>query len=158
MKSEHYPYKVAAVYPDAATAEAAIQALVTSDLGGIRIFLLDSGTAEVDLAVVPEPRACRDTDTGATITAGAAAPATPALFISAPVVEALVVLGYGTMIGGTAGAIHGLRLRENILADMLKDMFKAGYQVIIVHAADAKTERRLHEVIQSTMAGETVYS
>ena len=90
--------------------------------------------------------------------AGAAAPATPALFISAPVVEALVMPGYGTMIGGTAGAVHGLGLRENVLADMLKDMFKAGYQVIIVPAAGAKTERRLHEVIQSTMAGETVYT
>jgi hypothetical protein len=170
MKSQHYPYKVAAVYPDAAAAEAAVQTLKTSDLSGIRIFLLDSATAEVDLAIEPEPLAARDTVVEETVTGGAAgtavgavvtgaaALAAPALFVSAPVVGPLIVLGYGAMIGGTVGAIHGLKLRENVLADVVKDTIKGGYHVIIVHAASEDTERRVRDVIQSTMAEETAYT
>ena len=62
------------------------------------------------------------------------------------------------MIGGTVGAIHGLKLRENVLADVVKDTIKAGYHVIIVHAASEETERRVRDVIQSTMAEETAYT
>jgi hypothetical protein len=167
MKSEHYRYKVAAVYPDAMTAEAAVQALKTNDLGETRIFRLDPGAGDVDLAIEPEPTAARDevvkgTVTGgasgvaaAAVTAGAAALATPALFVSAPVVGPLVVLGYGAMIGGAAGAILGLSLPENMFADIVKDTLKAGYHVIIVHAAGKETRHRVHDVIGSTMTVKT---
>jgi hypothetical protein len=37
-----------------------------------------------------------------------------------------IILGYGALIGSTAGAIRGLRLRENLLADLVKDALKAG--------------------------------
>jgi hypothetical protein len=166
MKREDYPYKVAAVYPDAATAEAAVRALKISDLSDIRILLLDSGASEADLAIEPEPRATRDTIVKETVTGGAAgagatgaaALATPALFVSASVIGPLVVLGYGAMIGGTMGVIHGLRLRENLLAGLVKDTLKAGYHVVIVHAPSEETERRVRDIIQSTMAEQTTFS
>jgi hypothetical protein len=68
MKSENYPYKVAAVYPDYATTEATIHALNITDIGDVEIVRLEPGTSEVDLAIEPEREETRDTVVKNTVT------------------------------------------------------------------------------------------
>ena len=167
MRREYYPYKVAAVYPDAAAAEAASQVLKDADLHDVRVFMLDTGAHAFNLAIEPQSLITRrngvgKTDFGATIAATAgtdvtrgAGPASPALFVSAPVVGPLIVLGYGAVIGGEVGVSHGLRLREKLLVQLVKDTLKAGYHVIIIHAASEDAQRRVQDVIQMTMVEET---
>lgn len=170
MKSERYPYKVAAVYPNNAATEAAVHALNLTDLGDIEVARLEPGSSEIDVAIEPERAETRDTvvkDTvaggiagtaaGAGLT-GAAALGAPALFVSAPVVGPLIVLGYGAMIGGTVGAIRGLKLRENMLSGLVKDALKAGCHVIVVHAASEDAQRRVQDVVNTTMAEDTAYT
>ena len=170
MNSEHYPCKVAAVYPDSATAEAAVHELNITDLGDIEVVRLEPGAHQVELAIEPEREQTRDTVVNDTVTAsvvgtaagavltGAAALGAPALFVSAPVVGPLVVLGYGAMIGGTVGAIRGLKLRENMLSGLVKDALKEGYHVVIIHAASEQGQQRVQDVINTTMAEDTAHT
>lgn len=168
MKSEHYPHKVAAIYPDAAAAKAAVVALDADEADDIKVMQLAPDASDIDSTIEPETQATRDTvakDTVAgvatgtaagAVTAGVAAALTPALFVSAPLVGPLVVLGYGAMIGGTAGAIRGLKLRENMLSGLVKDTLKAGYHVVIVHAASEEAQQRVEAVIDTTVTEDTM--
>lgn len=167
MKHDSYPHKIAAVYPDIAAAEAALNAFNLVQLSGIRITHLAPGASGVDLAIEPEVEETRKTVVENTLAGGAAGTVTgaavagatsilaPALFVSTPVVGPLIVLGYGAIIGSTAGAIRGLRLRETLLADLVKDALKAGYQVVLVHAENEDAHRRAQVVIDETVAEET---
>ncbi|MHB1214053.1 MAG: hypothetical protein ACYCY9_03605 [Thiobacillus sp.] len=78
--------------------------------------------------------------------------------MSAPVVAPLVVLGYAAVIGGTAGAILGIKPREGMLAGMVKDALKAGFYVVIVHAANHAAQQRAEAVISQTMADQSARS
>lgn len=163
MRTELYPHKIAAVYPHGGAAEAAVMELNTANLDNVQVVLLAPGAGEAELAIEPDPTATRDTVTRDAVTgaaagtlagaaaAGAAAVVAPTLFVSAPVVGSLIVLGYGAVIGGTAGAIHGLRLREGVLAGLVKDALKAGYYVVLVHAADDEAQRRAREIVDETV-------
>jgi hypothetical protein len=114
MKSELYSHKIAAVYPDAATAEVATFRLHAAKLVDSRIVRLDPNAGDADLAIEPEIEETRDTLTkdvakggvagtaAGAVVAGAASVLAPTLFISAPVVGPLIVLGYGAMIGSAA--------------------------------------------------------
>jgi len=167
VKHESYPHKIAAVYPDKTAAEAALNAFNLVRLGGIRITLLAPGAGEVDLAIEPEIEETRNTVVEDTLAGGAAGTATgaavagatamlaPALFVSAPVVGPLIILGYGAIIGSTAGAIRGLRVRETLLAGLFRDALDAGYRVILVHAQTEEARLRAQVVIDETMAEET---
>lgn len=169
MKKEFYPHKVAAVYQDVAAAQAAVNELNNADLDHAEIKQLGPDTKNTGLAIEPEPEASRDTLTKDTIiggavgtaagaaVAGTAALVSSTLFVSAPVVGPLVVLGYGSVIGGIAGAIRGLRLREGMFAGIVKDALKAGYHVIIVHAENEEALHRAQSVIDETMADKTTH-
>lgn len=171
MKSGNYPYKVTAVYPDDATVETAARVLENANLGDVRIVRLEPGTNnEVDPGIEPDTEASRDallrdtatggaagTAAGAAV-AGATAVTAPTLFVSAPIVGPLIVLGYGALIGGTVGAIRGLKLRENVLAALVKDSLKAGYHVIVIHAADRDAQRRAQEVVGDSVVETTAHN
>lgn len=170
MNTKSYPHKVAAVYPHAAAAEAALNTLNLARLSGIRVTHIVPGAREVDLAIEPDVEGTRDTVVADTLTGGAVGTATgavaagaaailaPALFVSAPVVGPLIVLGYGALIGSTAGAIRGLRLRETLLASVVKDALKAGYHVLLVRAENENAQHRALIVIDETMIEETAHT
>ena len=167
MHTEQYPNKIAAVYPDGAAAEAAAMALEAARLNNTAVLRLAPGDSFVDRRIEPETGAIRDTVIRDTIsggaagtaagaaTAGALAATTPALFVSAPVVAPLVILGYGALIGATAGAVRGLRLRETVLAGVVRDALDAGYYVIVVYAANAEAQRRAQAVVNDTVPEQT---
>lgn len=162
MILEQYPYSVAAIYGDAASANVAVSMLEHSGLGDARITRLTPGQPGVDSAIEPESVGTHNTLTMDSLTggiagagalmAGAVTALTPALFVSAPVVAPLIILGYGSLLGVTAGAIRGVRLRELALAGLVKDALKAGYHVVLVHSANEQIRDRAQAVIDETMA------
>ena len=171
MTNEHYPCKIVAVYPDHRTASAAVRALDEVSPDDIRVIELSPYATGTGRPVKPETgmscdTATRESDAGGT--AGTAANAAAAettvataaiLFISAPVVAPLIVLGYGAMIGGeAAGAIRGHRLRENVLGDLVKDVLKAGYHVVVIHAANNEAQKQAAAVISATLPEQTTHN
>lgn len=170
MSSEHYPHKVAAVYPGSIDADIAIEALEHSDLGDARIIRLVPGASDIDAGIEPELEGTKQTvardaltgtvagTTAGAVAAGAAASLVPTLFVSAPVVGPLIILGYGALIGGSAGAVHGLKIREMMLSGVVKDALKAGYHVVVVHAATERTLHRAERVIDATLAEQTAHT
>ena len=170
MHTELYPNKTAAVYHDGATAEAAAMALEAAGLENVSVLRLAPGDSTVDQAIEPETGATRNTVTRDTMTGGAAGTAAgaaaagtlavtaPALLVRAPVVAPLIILGYGAAIGATAGAVRGLRLRETVLAGLVRDALDAGYYVIIVHAANDEAQRRAQAVIDDTVTEQTAHT
>lgn len=163
MKPEHFPHKLAAVYPDAQSAEAAMNAVTAAVTGDVRVIRIDPHSDNVDSAIEPEADAVRATvareaviggvagSAAGAATAGLAAAVVPALFISAPVVASLIVLGYGAVIGTTIGAVHGLRLHDNLFADLVKDALKAGYYVLVLNAANESARRQAENVLDATL-------
>jgi hypothetical protein len=161
---------VAAIYPDLEETEATVMALVDSNIDDIDIVQLAPGAKDSGLAIEQETEAIRDTvtrDAGigsvAGTAAGAAAGGTTALvasslFISAPIVGPLVMLGYGTLIGGIVGAIRGLRIREGQLAGLVNDALDAGYYAVVVHAVNEQGRDRAQEIINLSMAEQTVHT
>lgn len=170
MKKESHPHKVAAIYQTIVEAEAAAMALVDSKIDGIDIVQLAPGAEDIGMAIAQDAEATRDTitkdaavgtaagtATGA-VTAGTIALVSASLFISAPVVAPLMVLGYGSLIGGIVGALRGMNLHEGQLAGLVKDALDAGYYAVIVHAVDEKSSERAQEVINLTLADETAHT
>lgn len=156
------------MYPDNRAVSAAMNALDATALEQVRVVELAPDATDIDRAIVPETgtrhdSVARDATGGAAGTAADAATAgapdavAPALFVSAPVVAALIVLGYGAMIGATAGAIRGLRVRDNVLAAVVKDALKVGYHVLILHAASIEARQRAETVIGDTLPGQTAH-
>jgi len=161
MKSEHYPYEVAAIYPDGGTAAAAVDALDAAALDDVRVIEFSPDVTGAARAIMLKSVANGDMTAGNAVARSAAgtAPgaATAALFVSAPVIGPLIVLGYGAMLGVTAGAVRGLRLRRDLLAGLLMDALKAGYYVVILHAANNKVQQHAEAVINATLPAETAY-
>ena len=170
MTHEHYPHKVTAVYLDDVAAKDAVRALNGADLGDVKVLQLTPDTRNIDSAVEPETEATRDTLTrdtlagGATGTAagavvsGVTAVVAPTLFVAAPITGPLIVLGYGAMLGGIAGAIRGIKPSESELAALVKDALNAGYYVVMVHAANDEARQKAEAVINDTLAEETAHT
>jgi VIT1/CCC1 family predicted Fe2+/Mn2+ transporter len=171
VETEHYPHKAVAVYLDEETAQQAAQALRDAELGDARIDVLGPDSIDVDRAIEPEPGGARNriiedmlagsaagAVAGGALIAGGASVLAPALFVSSPIVGPLIVLGYGAMIGGTGGAILGLRAGEHRLAGLVKDALAEGFAAVIVHTADADAESRAAAVIAGTMAEKTAHT
>lgn len=166
MKKESHPYKVAAIYPGIDEAEATVMALVDSKIDGIDIVQLAPGTEETGLAIENETEATLDTITrdagiggiAGTAAGGAAVLVASSLFVSAPIVGPLIMLGYGTLIGGIVGAIRGLKIREGQLAGLVNDALDAGYYAVVVHAENEQGRNRAQDVIDLSMAEKTAHT
>lgn len=162
---ETYRHKYAAIYADLETASRALTVVknlhpVTS---GIRCYLLGPGDPDLEIKLEPDSSEVahtlvRDAEIGGmaglTTAAGGVVLGTVklTLFISHPVLTSLVVLGYGTAIGGTTGAIVGLRVKEDLFIGTLRDTLAAGHWVVIVHAADAAAGKHVARTLEFTFA------
>jgi hypothetical protein len=167
MKTERYPHKIAAIYSDAEHAEGAVRALRQAELDGVEITRLAPDSHAPGSAVEPEQAETRNrfivdmlvgggigTAAGAA-GAGAMAIALPSVFVSVPVVGPLVVAGYGAILGATAGALKAFKVKEGLLADMVKDSLDKGFHVLIVHSHDAGTHERAERIVGETFAEDT---
>ena len=168
METEHYPHKVAAVYASAAAAEAAQRELLEARLGDIVIREVGPNTLDADARIEPEQKQTRNSfikdilaggALGAAVGAagaGASAALLPTLFVAAPVLGPLMVVGYAATLGGGAGAVKAFKIKEGVLAGVVEDAAKDGLYSLIVHAPDAETQAHVEEVIQRTLAEKTL--
>lgn len=168
MQTEQYPHKIAAIYTDAARVDAAIRALWDAAVGDVRMTRLAPDSPDPGRGIEPEQAETRNrfivdmltgggigTAIGA-VGAGAIAIGLPTLFVSAPVVGPLAVAGYGATLGATAGAIKAFKVKEGLLADMVKDSLARGFHVLVVHARDAEAQGRAEQVIEHTVTEDTL--
>jgi uncharacterized iron-regulated membrane protein len=107
METELYSHKIAAVYPDDATAKQAVQALQEAGLDNAKVTALAPDDEGVSPAIEPETKETRNkvvldtlfgTATGGAagaVTAGAIAVVAPSLFVSAPIVAPSSCLATG---------------------------------------------------------------
>jgi hypothetical protein len=168
METEHYPHKVAAVYSSAGAAQAAQQALLQAGLGDIVIRQVGPNTVDADARIEPEQKQTRnrfiqDILAGGALGAaagvagaGASAALLPTLFVAAPVLGPLMVVGYAATLGGGAGAVKAFKIKEGILAGVVEDAAKDGLCSLIVHAPDAETNARVEQILEQTLAEETL--
>lgn len=168
MRTEHYPYKLAALYPDAVSVAAADSALRYAHLDGIRSMQLHPGSNDVGQAVEPEQAETRnhfvrDILIGAGIgtvlglaAAGAIAVWLPSLFANAPILAPTMVVGYVASLAATLGAIAAFKPREGLLSGKVQDALNHGSHVLIVHAPDDAAQRRVEKVVEATPAREVI--
>jgi hypothetical protein len=153
MANGSHPHKVAVVYPDYRSAAAALRTLSTAKLDDIMVTELTPDASDLDQTTGLRTGMARNTEPGETATATVSMRAAKimTLFVSAPVVASLFVLGYGAIIGRTAESIRRLRLSENIIAGLVKDTLSAGYYVLILHAENDEARRNAEAVISATL-------
>lgn len=168
MNTEHYPHKLAAIYPDSDSTEVAKYNLRYAGLGDVRFVHLHADSAHVDRAIEPEQAETRnhfirDILIGGVIGsavgaagAGALALDMPSLFVSAPVIGPLMVAGYSATLGATAGAIKGFKIKEGLLAGMVQDAIRNGFHVLIVHSPDDAIHMRAERAVARTLVEDTL--
>lgn len=157
MRNLQYPYKAAALYGDAASAEAAIRMLRHPGLGGAKILQLGPGAYASDSANDSEADEPHGAVSGVAfpgaMEADGVTALTSSLFVSVPVVAPLIILGYGSLVGGSAGPVCGTRLGERLLTGVVRDVIKAGCYAVLVHSVDEAMHGRAQALIGKTMAG-----
>lgn len=159
MLTEHYPHKLAAIFPDADGIEIARKSLVDAQLDDVVMMHLHSGSSRVGQAIEPEQAATRnhfilDILAGAGIgallglmLAGLVAAMFPSVFSNVPVLGPLMVIGYVSSVGMIFGAIKSLRVKEGILSGKVQDALKEGSHVLLVHSADDATHTRASRIV-----------
>ena len=168
MNSEVYSNTIASVYPDEDSAQSAVKDLRDANIDGIVVrHMKPEASDDIERVIEPDAEAVpgnvvktsavgggAGTVAGAAV-AGTAAVMAPTLFVSAPVIGPLMVLGYGAVIGGTVGAVKGLRLRTGMLSGLVKDALKDGHHVVIVHTASDEAQHDAETIIGDTLAEDT---
>jgi len=153
--TEHYPRKLAAIYPDSDSTEVAKYNLRYAGLGDVRFVHLHAGSPHVGRAIDPEHTETRNHFIR-DIPIGATAMGLPSLFVSAPVIEPLMAAGYSATLGVTAGAIKGFKIKEGLLAGMVQDAIRKGFHVLIVHSPDDATHARAERAVANALAEDTL--
>lgn len=165
-----YPHKLAGIFPDTAALAQSEQLFREAGFSveQVNSILADEPVRRQERKIESESGGVRDefvrdisVGTGVGGVVGAAGAAgiglgLPALFVSAPVVAPLMVLGYAATIGGLAGAIHGLHIKEDVLTSVVEDALHQGYPVLMIHARDKQQAEKAHELMKSTMQVEEV--
>ena len=161
MRIEHYPHKVAAIYPDAASTETARHALADAHLDDVLMVHMHKGSSHIGQAIEPEQAATRnhfilDILAGAGIgtlagiaVAAAIAVFVPSLFMNVPVLGPLMVVGYIANVGMIFGAIKGLRVREGMLSGSVQDAINHGSHVLVIHSPDDTTHGRVGKILHN---------
>lgn len=159
MRIEHYPHKLAAIYPDAASTETARQTLASAHLGDVLMVHMHKGRSHISQAIEPEQAATRNhfivdilagTGIGALagiVVAAAVAVLVPSLFLNVPILGPLMVVGYIANVGMIFGAIKGLRVREGMLSGSVQDAINHGSHVLVVHSSDDVTHDRVGKIL-----------
>lgn len=86
---------------------------------------------------------------GAAGAAGSAlfALANTAVFMTNPVMGALMITGYAATVGGTIGALKGVSLKETAYLGVVEDALNKGYWVVAVHTQDDQEKDRAGGII-----------
>lgn len=153
--------KVAGLFPNRTGANKASARLERAGFERGRIHYLnpDSDERSIEKALVVAPddvpaHLARDAGTGAAAGGAlgvAAAVGLPTLFISVPVIGPLAAMTYGATIGGTVGALKGLKLREGHFASIVRDGLNNGCHAVIVHTNDDDDLEHAYSLMRKTL-------
>lgn len=75
------------------------------------------------------------------------------LFLAAPVVGALAMLGWGASLGGLVGAIAGAQSSRGDVSDLIQDALAGGHVVLAVQAATSAQARLAEQLIGASVQG-----
>jgi hypothetical protein len=131
--------KIAALYPSASAADTAAFLLRDARVGRVDVMHIGDGRQGDG----PREEASSESS----------APGAASLYVSAPVVAPLVILGYGALVGGAPGAVRDLDLAQPTFDDLINDALDAGFYVLMVHARDKQKRRQARDVLDRTIAG-----
>ncbi|MFP3873567.1 MAG: hypothetical protein ACLFQT_01440 [Thiohalophilus sp.] len=160
-----YPHKLAGIFPDTTSLDRAEQLFREAGFPGDQVNRIHSGETlrEQEQKIESESGGVRNEfirdismgtgigGVGGALGAAGIGLGLPALYVSAPVVAPLMVIGYAATIGGLAGAVHGLHVKEDVLTSVVEDALHNGYPVLMVHTSDKSETEKAHELMQSTM-------
>ena len=60
------------------------------------------------------------------------------------------------MLGGTVGAVKGLKIKEDAYAAITQEALKQGYWVVVAHGRNEGEQQKAHQVFQDTTADREV--
>jgi len=160
-----YPHKLAGIFPDSTSLAQAEKLFVEAGFSREQVNRIQTGEAlrEQEQKIESESSGVRNEfirdisvgtgvgGVGGAIGAAGIGLGLPALYVSAPVVAPLMVIGYAATIGGLAGAVRGLHVKEDVLTSMVEDALHNDYPVLMVHTGDKRETEMAHELMQSTM-------
>lgn len=161
---EQYTHKVSAIYADEAAARQALQILRDHGFPEKQLRIIGPHDLRPGAKLEPEgievsKEIVKDTLIGGGVggavgAAGSAAmgAAGVALFVTNPVLATLMIVGYAATIGGIAGAIKGVKIKETAYIAIVEDALKQGHWAIVAHARDNAEEAKARQLIAETVA------
>ena len=158
---KEYEHKISGIFADSGSAMSAMETVNQQIPVDIKTFLVKPDDAQLDRKLEPEVEGVKDelvsetlTGAGAGAVLGGAAvgllgASGVALVVASPAIAVLWGLGYGSMLGGIAGAAKSLRLTDGDHASMVKDALANNCHVVVVHAKDATQAERVESVLNA---------
>jgi len=160
---DEYRHHVSGFFPDRDAAERALSALAARELPRARLHIFDSQTA-FPVAVPKESEQAESKEVlvdgaiGASVGSGLGAlagvalvAANVSLFVAAPLIVPLVILGWGVSLGGFLGAAVGVGNKEGSFADLVRDAIASGQVVLLVETRTELETSIAKEVIQASV-------
>jgi hypothetical protein len=163
---EHYPYKHAAIFANEVAVMNMADRLQAADLPQMRFVILkpdsDNEKALNMDGNTARHKAIRDAvygSTGGAIGAAVASLAATSLkmaaFVGHPFATAIAAIGYGTLLGGTGGALYG-GIKGDAFLQALEEALGQGHWAIVVHSEDRETDQEVSRLMEQTFT-ETIY-
>lgn len=163
---DDYLHRVVGIYPDRTAADAAADELARRGMPPDRITVLTPDSALVDAKdagrsdsddVLKE--ALREGAIGTAVGTLAGAVGTAAiaaanltLFVAAPVLGPLSMLGWGASLGAIVGGAMGAARAKGEVADLVRDALASGHAVLVAHAATEEQATSARQIIGNSMA------
>lgn len=159
-----YLHKVAGIYSNSNIAGTARDRLIERGFATEQIILLQPDDPSADVKIEPDGDAVlkevvKDGVLGGTIGGGVGAlgavglmAANVSLFLAAPLIAPLAIIGWGVGVGAMAGASTGSGLKEGRFADIVKTALNNGKYVLIAHAATDDQTKIAQEVLSATVS------
>jgi len=164
---DQYRHHVSGFFAHRAEAENALDRLADDGLPRERMQLLDSAS----MPPAPKPHGDSnevltnvlvDGGIGTAVGTGVGALATVALvatevslFIASPLIAPLAMLGWGAsvgaLVGGAAGAQTGIKHKDGLLSDLVRDAIASGQVVLVVQTLTTQETATAREVIEAAV-------
>lgn len=163
---EHFPYKHAAIFANEVAAMNIIDRLQEANFPDMRYVVLKPDENHDAAFVIdgnsPRHKAIRDAvygSTGGAIGAAVASLAATSLkvaaFVGHPFAVSMAAIGYGTLLGGTGGALYG-GFKGDAFLQALESALAQGHWAIVVHSADKETDQAVSQLLEQTFT-EDIY-
>lgn len=159
-----YLHKVSGIYSSSNVANTTRDRLIERGFAAEQIIVMHPDDPSVDVKIEPEgdsvlKEVVKDGVLGGAIGGGVGAlgavglmAANVSLFLAAPLIAPLAIIGWGAGVGAMAGASTGSGLKEGRFADIVKTALNNGKYVLIAHAATEGQTQIAQEILSATVS------